>query len=136
MSYKAYIMGIPPSSGIRSHLSNLCVSPFLTAHIAKGTDFVLSFSIFALYAKLDLILRSIKPLCMMDNMVATDADLALRFMSLAPVLSILALVDIQRLTRHTSINVVEVSRIMHTSRRGDTTIDRMTVTATIYTWLI
>lgn len=108
----------------------------MTAHIAKGTEFVLDFSILALYGKLDLILRSIGKLSMVDNVVATDANLALRFMSLAPVLSMLALVDVQRLTQDTSINVIGVSKIVHNSRKGGTTIDRMTVTATIYTWLI
>lgn len=134
MFSKYSIMDILPPADSLSRLSELCVSPFITGHIENGTEFVLGFSIFALSSKLELIIKQMERLPMMDNIVTSDASLARSFMSVAPVLSALAILDIQRLTHHTSIDAIEVSRIVRHQEPGTITVVGMTVTATIFTW--
>ncbi|KAK5027544.1 hypothetical protein LTR13_009476 [Exophiala sideris] len=131
MFSKYSIVDILPPANSLSHLSELCVSPFITGHIDNGTEFVLGFSVFALSSKLELILRQMERLPAMHNI---DASLARRFMSIAPVLSALAILDIQRLTQHTSIGAIEVSRIVPHQEPGTITVVGMTVTATMFTW--
>ncbi|KAI1622680.1 hypothetical protein EDD37DRAFT_484718 [Exophiala viscosa] len=134
MYSKYSIMDILPPADSLSHLSQLCVSPFITGHIENGTEFVLGFSMFALSSKLELILKQLEKLPMMDKIVTSDASLARIFMSVAPVLSALAILDIQRLTRHRSIDAIEVSRVVPDPKPGNITITGMTVTATLFTW--
>ncbi|KIV77159.1 hypothetical protein PV11_08983 [Exophiala sideris] len=134
MFSKYSIVDVLPPANSLSHLSELCVSPFLTGHIDNGTEFVLGFSVFALSSKLELILKKMERLPAMHNIVTSDASLARRFMSIAPVLSALAILDIQRLTQHTSIGAIEVSRIVPHQEPGTITVVGMTVTATMFTW--
>ncbi|KAI1613765.1 hypothetical protein EDD36DRAFT_206759 [Exophiala viscosa] len=134
MYSKYSIMDILPPADSLSHLSQLCVSPFITGHIENGTEFVLGFSMFALSSKLELILKQLEKLPMMDKIVTSDASLARIFMSVAPVLSALAILDIQRLTRHRSIDAIEVSRVVPDPKPGNITITGMIVTATLFTW--
>ncbi|EXJ88619.1 hypothetical protein A1O1_05549 [Capronia coronata CBS 617.96] len=129
-------MGILPLEHNDPSIRQLCVAPGITAHIDNVEEYIVAFSVLALCTKFEAICEKLAMPSAADDRLDVEAQLSLKFLNIAPVLSALALVDMGRLHSHTAINVIKVSRIKAQFKHADTVTHEILPTATLVTWTI
>ncbi|EXJ78062.1 hypothetical protein A1O3_09223 [Capronia epimyces CBS 606.96] len=122
-------------TGLR--LRQLYMAPGITAHIDKVEEYIVAFSFLALYRKFEAICDKLAMPSLCDPILGLEAQLSLKFINVAPVLSALALLQMGRLNCHTAVNVIKVARTSpHHFTPGETVNSEILPTALLVTWAI
>lgn len=117
-------------------LRQLCVGPGITAHMGHASEYTVDFSTLTLCEKFEMICSKLAIPPEDITRFGLKVWLSSKVIKVAPVLSALALVDIDRLQRRTAIDVIKVCRIHPVFRDSETVISEILPTGALVTWAI
>ncbi len=129
------VMGILPPKHALPLLRQFCVAPCITAHAEEVvSEYAVGFSMLSLYSKLELVLDKLAMPSISDEELDLHTRTSLKCLTIFPVLSLLALVDMGRLQKHTPVHVILVPRISSRLKEGEACINQLLDYATVVTW--
>lgn len=89
----------------------ICVAPCITARAEHLSAYVIGFSLLGQYNKFEKLCKKLAKQPATEEKLSAQAQLSLGLLNVAPVLSCLAILDIQRLQSHTSIDAITIPKM-------------------------
>lgn len=128
----------PVSPQPSASVLELCVAPCITARTEHLSDQAIAISELAFYNKFEILCNMLRLPSTIDECGTGQAQIIHIFWNMALVLSVTALVDIQRLATHTSIDSIAVPRLYQSPylRPMELSISGTMEYATLVTWAI
>ncbi|EXJ67350.1 uncharacterized protein A1O5_09363 [Cladophialophora psammophila CBS 110553] len=117
---------------------SLCISPCITAKTKGLTDYVIRYHLYSLVRKVDVLCKALDELRLSadNHKLSGHTQIYLKFVNLAPVLTMIAANDIKRLSWCTTVDTVQVPQFTSQWRPTAVTTCEVVNYGILVTWAI